>query len=1115
MKKITFFLFALFCFVFTWHSNAQFTENFDSNTTMPAGWSVINQGGANGWTIFNVGNTVAHSGTNVARIQYNLTAHDDYLISPAINVTAGVNDRVSFFIKSINSGYLEPYEVLLSTTTNTASTDFSVVLQAEETSTQYWEQKEFFLSDYVGETVYIAIRATGTNEDRLAVDDFVNDAIPSCPAPSASIASNLTSSSADLSWTENGTSTNWDIEWGVDGFTPTGTPNVNDTGDNPYELTGLSADTDYDFYVRSDCGADDTSDVSTWTGPFSFSTLVSCPAPTALTASNITTTSADLGWTENGTSANWDIEWGIDGFTPTGTPNVNDTADNPYELTGLTAATAYDFYVRSDCGADDTSDTSVWVGPFSFITECDAIGDFTEGFESYASSTDPICWSENLGGSTGYVYVSTSDVNTGTKALRSGNNGSATAVQYIISPPLLDMSAGTHRLRFSVYGSTTITLVVGRLSDPQDMGTFTPVQTIPLVTTHTDHTVYFNTPNTDSYFAFKMTYSSTYYSVSLDDVVWETSPSCIEPSSLVATNITTNSADLGWTEIGSASLYNVEVVPAGATPTGTPTDSSVANGFTKTGLTSATDYEYYVQADCTGGDLSAWSGPFSFTTLCDSVDNFDENFDSVSTPNLPNCWSRVIDNGASTSATVGTVTTNNSAPNGVSLYNSSSTASSNIILVSPILSNLSAGSHQLRFMARNSTSSQDIQVGTIADPTDGTTFTSIETVDINGTFTEYTVDFSGYTGSDTYIAIRRLSTSTYTYVYLDDIKWEEIPTCLAPTTLTASNITTTSADLGWTENGTSANWDIEWGIDGFTPTGTPNVNDTADNPYELTGLTASTSYDFYVRSDCGADDTSDTSVWVGPFSFNTSCEATNVPYVQDFNASTSIPVCTTVTNEGAGAYQWQVVAVTDYGFTPNHLRIRWDGSNAANSWFFTQGLNLTGGVSYSVSYDYGGTGTTFPEKLRVAYGTSQASVAMVNPLADHPNVVNNGPINNSVDFTPATTGVYYIGFQAYSNANQFYLHLDNVSVDVTLSNPEMNNEDAFTYYPNPVKNTLHLTAQSNIQSVSIFNMLGQEVMRTAPNNVNSTVDMSALQTGAYFVKVTINDRTETIRVIKN
>ena len=45
-------------------------------------------------------------------------------------------------------------------------------------------------------------------------------------------------------------------------------------------------------------------------------------------------------------------------------------------------------------------------------------------------------------------------------------------------------------------------------------------------------------------------------------------------------------------------------------------------------------------------------------------------------------------------------------------------------------------------------------------------------------------------------------------------------------------------------------------------------------------------------------------------------------------------------------------------------------------------------------------------------------------------------------------------------------------------------------------------------------MLGQEVMRTSPNAINSELNIASLQTGAYFVKVTINDATETIRVIK-
>ena len=59
---------------------------------------------------------------------------------------------------------------------------------------------------------------------------------------------------------------------------------------------------------------------------------------------------------------------------------------------------------------------------------------------------------------------------------------------------------------------------------------------------------------------------------------------------------------------------------------------------------------------------------------------------------------------------------------------------------------------------------------------------------------------------------------------------------------------------------------------------------------------------------------------------------------------------------------------------------------------------------------------------------------MTTLLADHPNVVNDTPVSNLVNFTPATSGVYYFGFNAYSIADQFYLFVDNIVVDVALSN---------------------------------------------------------------------------------
>ena len=89
-----------------------------------------------------------------------------------------------------------------------------------------------------------------------------------------------------------------------------------------------------------------------------------------------------------------------------------------------------------------------------------------------------------------------------------------------------------------------------------------------------------------------------------------------------------------------------------------------------------------------------------------------------------------------------------------------------------------------------------------------------------------------------------------------------------------------------------------------------------------------------------------------------------------------------------------------------------------------------------------------------------------------------------------------------------------VTVDANLSTVEVENQLAFTYYPNPVKNTLTLNALNTIENVTVFNMLGQEVLRATPNVSNSTLNMSALNQGAYFVQVAIGNVTETIRVIK-
>lgn len=88
-----------------------------------------------------------------------------------------------------------------------------------------------------------------------------------------------------------------------------------------------------------------------------------------------------------------------------------------------------------------------------------------------------------------------------------------------------------------------------------------------------------------------------------------------------------------------------------------------------------------------------------------------------------------------------------------------------------------------------------------------------------------------------------------------------------------------------------------------------------------------------------------------------------------------------------------------------------------------------------------------------------------------------------------------------------------VTIDIVLGR-ETFNKDVFTYYPNPVKDVLNLAYTSDITSVAVFNLLGQQVISQQPNTGEVKIDMSSLADGAYIVNVTSGSTIKTIKVIK-
>jgi hypothetical protein len=70
-------------------------------------------------------------------------------------------------------------------------------------------------------------------------------------------------------------------------------------------------------------------------------------------------------------------------------------------------------------------------------------------------------------------------------------------------------------------------------------------------------------------------------------------------------------------------------------------------------------------------------------------------------------------------------------------------------------------------------------------------------------------------------------------------------------------------------------------------------------------------------------------------------------------------------------------------------------------------------------------------------------------------------------------------------------------------------------YPNPVTNYMTIEANSAIDKVSVYNILGQEVLVRSPKSNSTTIQTSELQKGVYIVKTTVDGKATITKMIKD
>ncbi|WP_310991177.1 T9SS type A sorting domain-containing protein [Aequorivita marina] len=93
---------------------------------------------------------------------------------------------------------------------------------------------------------------------------------------------------------------------------------------------------------------------------------------------------------------------------------------------------------------------------------------------------------------------------------------------------------------------------------------------------------------------------------------------------------------------------------------------------------------------------------------------------------------------------------------------------------------------------------------------------------------------------------------------------------------------------------------------------------------------------------------------------------------------------------------------------------------------------------------------------------------------------------------------------------------EDYSIEVTenLGVTENNAFAGFSFYPNPTSDVVHLKATSSIETASLYNLLGQEVLSVNMNTTSSELNLSGLTSGTYILKVSVNGEVGTYKLLK-
>lgn len=336
------------------------------------------------------------------------------------------------------------------------------------------------------------------------------------------------------------------------------------------------------------------------------------------------------------------------------------------------------------------------------------------------------------------------------------------------------------------------------------------------------------------------------------------------------------------------------------------------------------------------------------------------------------------------------------------------------------------------------------------------------------------------------------------YIFIDNIEVSSSTSCSRPINLNASDITSTTALLGWSTTGNEESWTID--VNG-------QVREVEEQPYLMDKLEPETQYTFKVKANCGDGQESE---WAIPITFTTTCDVMvitdDTPYYEDFESSEEF-VC--MSNEIlSGDDGW----VVDPGYViPNNTAFFiWLGGEARLS-TTTLDISTVSNPTLAFKRRQRINSNNVFDDLSVWYRASATEEWQL--LANFPFATQNW--EDVVLALPNPSSTYQVSFLAKAN-NAEGVYVDDVLIgDVSCVSVTETPFVTASVTPNPTNGKAEVNTNLTEGHVTVFDMFGKEVAHGFLMDGSVEIDLSACAQGVYMARVTSATGTTTIKLVKS